>query len=106
VAKDEHALILVTCGSSDEARTVARALIDSRLAAGVQLVPIESVYRWSGDVVEDREWLLIVKTRRDRFEQVDQMVSRLHSYEVPPVVMIGIDDAPPPYLAWIDSNVC
>jgi periplasmic divalent cation tolerance protein len=99
----DHALVLVTCGTVDEASAIARALVETRLAAGVQIVPIESVYRWSGEVVDDREWLLVVKTRRDRFGDVERLVLDLHSYEVAPVLMIGIDEASKPYLAWIDG---
>jgi periplasmic divalent cation tolerance protein len=56
-------------------------------------------------VVEDQEWLLIAKTRRDRFDQIKAVVEELHSYEVPPVLMIDIDAAGRPYLDWIDASV-
>jgi periplasmic divalent cation tolerance protein len=101
----EHALVLVTCGGREEARTIARRLVADRAAAGVQLLPIESVYRWQGEVVEDEEWLLIAKTRRDRFESVAAVVQELHSYQVPPVLMIGMDEASRTYLDWIDQSV-
>ncbi len=101
----EHALILITCGEPTEAKAIARRLVDERLAAGVQLVPIESIYRWGGDVVEDREWLLIVKTREDRFERVKGVVGEMHSYDVPPVLMLEIGAASRRYLDWIDQTV-
>ena len=98
-------MILITCGESTEAKAIASRLVDERLAAGVQLVPIESIYRWGGDVVEDREWLLIVKTRQDRFEQLKVVVGEMHSYDVPPVLMLEIEAASRPYLDWIDQTV-
>jgi len=98
-------LVLITCGDSSEARAIARRLVESRLAAGAQILPIESVYRWEGEVVEDQEWLLIVKTRTDRFDSITVVVDGMHTYQVPPVLMIVIDDASRPYLDWIDDNV-
>ncbi|MGH8873505.1 MAG: divalent-cation tolerance protein CutA [Acidimicrobiia bacterium] len=101
----EHGLILITCGEPYEARSIARRLVETRVAAGAQIIPIGSIYRWEGEVVEGREWILVAKTRRDRFESVRSVVDELHSYEVPPVLMIAIDEASRPYLAWIDQNV-
>jgi len=102
---DEHALVLITCGDPAEAKGIARHLVESGLAAGTQIIPIESIYRWEGDVVEDQEWLMLVKTRHDRFEAIESVVNEMHSYEVPPVLMIEIDQAGHPYLAWIDESV-
>jgi periplasmic divalent cation tolerance protein len=78
-------------------------LVEARLAAGVQILPIESIYTWQGDVVEDSEWLLIVKTRTDRFAAIETEVVEMHSYQVPPVVMIEMAAASGPYLEWIDQ---
>jgi periplasmic divalent cation tolerance protein len=100
-----HALTLITCGTTSEAQSIARHLVESRLAAGVQIIPIGSVYAWDDEVVEDHEWLLIAKTRRDRFEQIMATVNEMHSYLVPPVLMFDIDSASAPYLEWIDANV-
>jgi periplasmic divalent cation tolerance protein len=99
-----HVLTLITCDNPDEAGAIARHLVESRLAAGVQIIPIESIYRWEEEVVEDQEWLLIAKTRRERFPQILSLVDQLHSYEVAPVLMIEIDAAGRPYLDWIDAN--
>lgn len=103
--RHQHALTLVTCGDREEGHAIAHHLVEARLAAGVQIIPIESVYTWEGEVVEDREWLLIAKTRHDRFDQIRAVVEDLHSYEVPPVLMIDIDAADRTYLDWIDANV-
>ncbi|MGH8948758.1 MAG: divalent-cation tolerance protein CutA, partial [Acidimicrobiia bacterium] len=64
---DGYALVLITCGDPAEARGIAKQLVESGLAAGAQILPIESIYRWQGDVVEDQEWLILVKTRSNRF---------------------------------------
>ncbi len=100
-----HALVVITCGSVEEARSIARHLVDARLAAGVQIIPIESVYAWRGEVVEDDEWILICKTVGDRYPQIERAVGRLHSYEVAPIYMIEISDGSRPYLDWIEETV-
>lgn len=98
-----HALVVITCGSEQESGKIARHLVENRLAAGVQIVPIESVYTWQDEVVEDHEWLLICKTVRDRYQQIETAVLRLHSYEVAPIYMIPMTEGTRPYLAWIDA---
>ena len=100
-----HCLVLITCADLAEAKGIARHLVESGLAAGTQIVPIESIYRWGGEVVEDQEWLMLVKTRGDRFEAIESAVRHMHSYEVPPILMIEIDEASHPYLAWIDESL-
>jgi periplasmic divalent cation tolerance protein len=101
---DGHCLVLITCGESAESREIARHLVESRLAAGVQIVPIDSIYRWEGEIVEDHESLMLVKTRRDLFEEIESVVNEMHSYEVPPVLMVAMDAGSHPYLDWIAEN--
>jgi periplasmic divalent cation tolerance protein len=74
----DQALVLITCGSAEESRTIARRLVEQRLAAGVQMLPIETIYTWAGEVVEDDEVLLICKTRRDRYGEIESIVRRMH----------------------------
>jgi periplasmic divalent cation tolerance protein len=101
---DSAALVLVTCGSEAEARSVARQLVEDRLAAGVQIVPISSIYTWKEQVVEDQEHLLICKTRTALYEDIESTVTQLHSYEVPPILMLEIDRASDPYSEWIRAS--
>jgi periplasmic divalent cation tolerance protein len=100
------ALILTTAGSEAEASRIASALVDRRLAACVNVIPrIQSTYRWKGEVRTEAEWLLVVKTGRDRFDAVRAAIVELHSYDVPEVVMLEVKDVDPAYLAWIDESV-
>ncbi|HVX66355.1 MAG TPA: divalent-cation tolerance protein CutA [Bryobacteraceae bacterium] len=95
-----------TCGSAEEAGRIARGLVESRAAACVNIVPgLESVYRWKGNVEEAREWLLVIKTTRDRFELVRNRLRELHSYELPELVALPVVDGLEPYLDWISSSV-
>jgi len=99
-------IVLTTAGSEDEARKMARQLVDRRLAACVNIVPrITSVYRWQGKVEESAEWLLIVKTTQSAFTEVRAAIARLHSYELPECVCITVEDGSPDYLQWIGQCV-
>ncbi len=99
-------IVLTTAASEEEARKIARALVDRRLAACVNIVPqITSVYRWQDNVEEAREWLLLVKTTAAAFGQVCQAIAELHSYDVPECVCLTIEDGSPSYLQWIAESV-
>src|SRR5262245_49814629 len=98
----DYVVILVTAGSESEAETIAGALIEERLAACVNIVsPIRSLYRWKGKVVDDREWLLLIKTRVERFSVVETRVRALHSYQVPEVIALPIVAGAEAYLGWL-----
>ena len=99
-------IVLCTAGSEDEARKIARHLVEQRLAACVNIVPqIESIYRWQGTVESSREWLLLIKTTAQRFSTVRDMIRKLHSYELPECIAIGVEDGSEDYLAWIEEGV-
>ena len=100
----EHVEIQITCGSVEEADRIAAALVDRRLAACVQRLPIRSTYRWDGAVQHDDEILLLVKTRAARFEAVATAVRELHSYDVPAITAVPIVHGGGDYLAWIDAE--
>ena len=77
-------LVLTTAGSEEEARKIAHALVERKLAACVNIVPqIESVYRWQGKVESAREWLLLIKTTSEKFSVVRDAIRELHSYDLP-----------------------
>lgn len=101
----DHVLALITVGESEEATSIARRLVEAKLAAGVQMIPIGSIYHWDEEIVEDNEVLLIAKTKADKFDSVRELVVELHSYEVPPILRIDIAEAHLPYLKWIDQTV-
>jgi periplasmic divalent cation tolerance protein len=99
-----YAVILTTAGSEVEASHIARNLIERRLAACVNVVPgVRSIYRWQGIVHDDHEWLLMIKTRRDRFDAVHEAIRAIHSYEQPEIILIDVADGDEGYLRWIDG---
>jgi periplasmic divalent cation tolerance protein len=102
----EHLVVLVTAGSEEEATKIARALVKSMLAACVNIVPgIASIYRWQEEVQEDREWLLLVKTRRDVLEEVIRQVQALHSYDLPEIIALPLVGGSRDYIRWLDGGI-
>jgi periplasmic divalent cation tolerance protein len=99
-------IVLSTAGSEDEARQIARSLVERGHAACVNIVPgIESVYRWQGKIESSQEWLLLIKTTAARFEDVKRTIRELHSYDVPECIAISIIDGSAAYLNWIGESV-
>lgn len=101
----DKVVVFSTCGSAEEAELIARTLVETRLAACVNIVPqVRSIYRWKDTVEDAEEWLLVIKTRRDLLAAMTAELSRVHSYEVPEAVAMLIADGLPDYLAWIDRE--
>jgi len=99
-------LVLTTCGSLEEARSISHTLVDRHLAACVNIVPqIESVYRWKGGVETATEWLLVIKTTAAAFDALREALSALHSYELPECIQITVEAGDAAYLAWITESV-
>lgn len=101
-----HQIVLTTCPDQESADRLAGHLVETRLAACVNVVPgIRSVYRWKGAVVKDNELLLVIKSRADRFALLRETILRNHPYELPEVIAVSLSDAHLPYLDWIDSQL-
>ncbi len=99
-------LVLTTAGSDEEARKIAHALVERKLAACVSTVPrIHSVYRWQDNVESADEFLLIVKTTKDHQEQVRSAIKELHSYDLPECIVVAVDGGSQEYLQWISESV-
>jgi periplasmic divalent cation tolerance protein len=98
-------IVMTTAGSQEEAKKIAHALLERRLAACVNIIPqIESVYRWKGQIETATEWLLVIKTHAEAFERVRDAVKELHSYDLPECVMLEVAAGSHEYLAWIAEN--
>lgn len=98
----EGLLVMTTAPNPDEAAALARTLVAEQLAACVQVVPgVRSFYRWQGEVQDDAELLLLIKTAPDRRQQVLDRLGELHSYDVPEAVTVRLDGGSPAYLAWL-----
>lgn len=99
-------LVLSTAGSQAEAARIAEELLERRLAACVNVVGrIQSFYRWEDKLQRAEEYLMLIKTVRAREEQVRAAIRELHSYELPEMISISIDDGSSEYLKWVESCV-
>jgi periplasmic divalent cation tolerance protein len=98
-------VVLVNAGNAEQAEMIARALVEERLAACVNIVsPIRSIYRWKGAVQTETEHMMIIKTRAHLVGRVEARVRELHSYEVPEVIALPIVAGAKPYLDWIFAS--
>ena len=103
-ARTPHKLraILTTTGTEEQALSISRALVSERLAACVNIIgPVRSVYRWRDAIEDEREYLLLIKTRATLYMKVETRVRELHTYEVPEVLSLTLDRGSPPYIKWL-----
>lgn len=99
-------IMLTATGSREEAERIANALVQNQLAACVNILgPITSIYRWKGNVESASEFLLIIKSTEDAFDHVRDAVRRLHSYELPEFIELGVSRGEGKYLSWIEKSV-
>ena len=98
--------IFTTCGSEETALTIAAAVVDQGFAACVNIFPsIKSYYYYKGGTHLDEEVMLMIKTTRDRFESVSQVITELHTYENPEILMLPVEACSSGYLSWIEDSV-
>ena len=100
-------VLLVFCHAPDAstARLIATLLLESRLAACVNIGPrCDSIYRWQGAVEEAVEFPLVIKTTRSRYAQVEALIRAKHPYEVPEIIAIPVERGLPAYLAWVAAQ--
>lgn len=99
---DTYIQVTTAIDDEDRARALARALVEEGVAACVQVVgPVSSTFRWRGKVVTEREWLLFVKTRGERYEDCAAAIRAHHPYELPEIVALPLVAGDRDYLAWV-----
>ena len=99
-------VVLSTCDSAEKATELAKALVEQRLAACVNIVPgARSIYHWQGKIEDASEWLLIIKSRRDKFSDLKATITKMHSYEVPEMIAVQVVDGSESYLDWLDREL-
>jgi len=97
-------LIQTTCSNQEEAKKIARVLIEEKLAACVQLNKIESIYSWKNKICESQEILLNIKTKKKLFGEIKSTILKLHSYDVPEIIEIDISNMSKNYIKFIKDN--
>ncbi len=100
----KYRLIYITTKDEEEAKKIGRALVEEKVAACVNIHPIKSIYRWEGNIVEESEVAMFVKTKAELADAVIKRVKQLHSYEVPCIVSLPIEEGHPDFLEWVDRS--
>ena len=98
-----YSIIITTYPDKETAKKIARLLVEKRLAACVQMLPVESVYLWQSKICDDNEIALFIKTKTKLFDKIKDAIKENHGYEVPEIIQIPITDGLPEYLKWIDD---
>ena len=102
---NEYSITIATCPDKDTAKSIAKLLIDSRLAACVQMFPIESMYIWQDKACDESEIMLLIKSKTELFGKISALIKTNHAYEVPEIIQVPITVGLPEYLNWIDGWV-
>ncbi len=97
-------IVLTTVNDEAIKRKIIKDLLSKRLAACIQIMPIESHYLWEGNVCEDNEELLVIKTKTVLYKSVEDVIRMLHSYDTPQIVQLPITSGFPQYLNWLENN--
>ena len=97
-------LVITTVATADEARTMARAMVERRLAACAQITAIESVYRWQGQVEHEPEFRLLLKTRAECYAELEAAIRAMHPYELPAIHALPTAMAYGPYAEWVEAS--
>ena len=100
---DNYGIVLVTVANKEAGKAIAQSLIQAKLAACVNILPVESIYLWQGEVNQDQEYQLIIKTDLNQFEQLSHKIKTLHAYGVPEIIALPIVAGSKSYLTWLGT---
>jgi periplasmic divalent cation tolerance protein len=102
----DYIQVVTTTENHEQAEAIARALVEERLAACVQIVgPITSIYRWHDNIETAQEWQCWAKSRRDHYDAIETLIRRLHTYQVPEILAIDVLAGSVDYLNWLDGEI-
>src|SRR3989344_8488286 len=96
-------LVYTTCKNKSEAIKISNYLVKNKLCACTNSFPINSVYRWKNKIIKDSEFVLIIKTKSDRFNIISKEIKKIHSYKTPCIMKIKVYGADARYLKWLNS---
>lgn len=98
--------VITTTETKSDALAIARAVVEKRLAACVQIIgPITSTYWWQGEIETAEEWLCVIKSRQDLYEQLGAAIREVHPYDVPEILAVPVVAGSKDYLRWLDSEL-
>ncbi len=97
-------VILTTLKDKLEAESLAKILLEEKLCACIQLFPISSYYHWAGKVEDSTEFLLLIKTKKELYSEVEKRILECHSYDIPEIISLPIENGFSGYLDWIKKE--
>lgn len=101
----DYILVLSTVNNKNVAQKIAEQLVEQKLCACVNILPeMLSVYSWKNNIEKDKEFLMLIKTRRDLFLDLKNEIIKLHPYEIPEIISFDIEDGNEAYLSWLNEN--
>ncbi len=99
----KYCLVETTFKKTSEAKKMAKILLANKLIACAQISTVESLYSWKGKIINDKEFLLSVKTKTEFYKEIEKVIAQNHSYELPQISMMPISNGSKPYFSWLDS---
>jgi len=100
-------VILVTVANQEEAVRIGEGVVKAKLAACANVVPgIQSIYRWKGKVVKSEEFLLILKSSKARYSELEKAIKAMHTYEIPEIIALPVKEGLDQYLRWVQTETC
>ncbi|MCL2804645.1 MAG: divalent-cation tolerance protein CutA [Treponema sp.] len=100
-----YSITITTVSGKEAAAAISRLLVEKRLAACVQMFPVESIYSWQDKICQDNEIVLFIKSKTALFNEIKAFIKENHSYEVPQIIQVPVTDGLAEYLKWIDESV-
>lgn len=100
-----YGVVLVTTSTQEEAEAIANILIQEKLAACINIIPITSLYTWDGKLCKDQEYQLLIKTDLTKFSELETTIKNHHSYDVPEIIAIPIIKGSQTYLSWLKESL-
>ncbi len=101
-----YAVILTTVDSQDAAERIADEVLKNRLAACVQVIgPIRSKYWWKGSIESSEEYLILIKSRKNLYKEVEDLIREIHPYEIPEIIALPVEEGLEDYLKWMSTTL-
>lgn len=101
MTKKSGIVTILSTATPEQAPVIAQALVADRLVACINIMPVRSIYQWQGKTCDDSESLMIMKTREDQADAVIAGIKKLHSYDLPEIIVLPVLNGYPPYLDWV-----
>ena len=101
LSADQFCLVMTSVGDEPQAKKIAQLLLKDRLAACIQILPIQSHYIWKDELQEDQEYLLLIKARQSDWQAIEAAIRQIHSYEIAEILKLDLAAGHAPYLAWM-----